>query len=48
MLVYAYKNSFLDIFPRADFFQAYCTLVVSNMVLELYLEKIKEIYGTFQ
>ena len=32
MLLYAYKNIFLDIFPWPNFFQAYCALIRSNMV----------------
>ena len=34
MLMHAYKNRFRDIFPWPNFCQAYCTLVMSNMVFE--------------
>ena len=32
MLVFAYKNRFLDIFHGKQFFQAYCTLIRLNTV----------------
>ena len=39
MLVYAYKNTFLDIFPWPNFFQAYCKLVRLNTVLLFHVMK---------
>ena len=35
MLVYGYINRFHDIFPWPNFFQAYCALLRSNMVIGL-------------